>query len=412
MQEMISVDEAVALLRGLGTRPRRVDVSLAATLGRRLAEGVVAPEPLPPFTNSAMDGFAVRWADVAAAAAAGGEAVSLRITGESAAGHPYAGTVGAGEAVQISTGAMVPDGADTVVPVEATETAGGRVTIQRVRQAGQHVRRAGEELGAGEEVAVAGERVSPALLGLFVSLGVERVIVYARPRVVLVVTGAELIRDAPRAPGQIRDSNGPMLCAAVVASGGIVASVVHVGDREEATAEAIENAAVEADLVLTSGGVSVGPHDLVRGGAAAAGFEPLFWRVRQKPGKPLFVARRESTVLVGLPGNPVSALSCFTHYCHPLLQAAAGRPFGWHRTTGRLAEAVAARGDRTLFLRVRLDGDTVHPLTRQASHMLTTITAADGYVVVEAEGQLAAGAEVEVYLYPWRAESAGERGEP
>jgi len=252
--------------------------------------------------------------------------------------------------------------------------------------------------------------VTPALLGLLATLGVERVAVYARPRVAIVVTGAELTGRARLAPGQIRDSNGPMLAAAVAASGGEVVSLTRVGDREDATCEAIEEAAAGVEVVVTSGGVSVGPHDLVRASAEAVGFEPLLWRVRQKPGKPLFVARRENTVLVGLPGNPVSALSCFTHYLHPLLQAAAGRSFSWPRTTGRLVEAVAVKGDRTLLLRCRLEADGVHPLVRQASHMLTTIAGADGYVVVEPEHPVATGDEVEVYLYPWRAPRIEELG--
>ncbi len=401
MQEMIPVADAVALLRTLVPVRRRVDVGVADAVGQVLAEGVAAPEPLPPFTNSAMDGFAVRWVDVATAA--DGEAVSLRVAGESAAGHPYDGEVGEGEAVQISTGAVVPAGADTVVPVEETAGDGPTVEIRRVKRAGQHVRAAGEEVSAGDAVAQEGDEVTPALLGLLATLGVERVAVYARPRVAIVVTGAELTGVTRLAPGQIRDSNGPMLAAAVAASGGEVVSLTRVGDREEATREAIGEAAEVAEVVITSGGVSVGPHDLVRGAAEAVGFTPLLWRVLQKPGKPLFVARREDTVLVGLPGNPVSALSCFTHYLHPLLQAAGGRPFGWPRTTGRLAEPAAAKGDRTLLLRVRLDGDGVHPLTRQASHMLTTIAGADGYCVVQPGHPLAAGATVEVYLYPWRA---------
>lgn len=399
MEEMIGVAAAVELLRGLVVRPRRVDVAVEAAVGCCLAEGVAAPEPLPPFTNSAMDGFAVRWADVAPAAA--GEAVRLVRAGESAAGHPYAGKVGEGEAIQISTGAVVPAGADTVVPVEETVADGTKVEIRRVRRAGQHVRRVGEEVAAGDAVAHEADEVTPPLLGLLATLGVERVAVYARPRVAIVVTGAELTGSAHLAPGQIRDSNGPMLAAAVAVSGGEVVSMVRVGDRAEATHEAIDEAAARADLVVTSGGVSVGPHDLVRAAAEAVGFEPLLWRVRQKPGKPLFVARRDTTVLVGLPGNPVSALSCFAHYLHPWLAAAAGRPFAWPKTRGRLAEPVAAPGGRTLLLRVRLEAGEVRPLERQASHMLTTISEANGYCVVESDRLLAAGAEVEVFLYPW-----------
>lgn len=399
MEEMIGVAAAVELLRGLVPRPRRIDVATVDAVGRVLAEGVAAPEPLPPFTNSGMDGFAVRWADVAPAAA--GEAVRLVRAGESAAGHPYAGKVGEGEAIQISTGAVVPVGADTVVPVEETVASGTEVEIRRVRRAGQHVRRAGEEVAAGDAVAHEADEVTPALLGLLAALGVERVAVYARPRVAIVVTGAELAGGARLAPGQIRDSNGPMLAAAVAASGGEVVSVVRVGDREEATHAAIAEAAEATEVVVTSGGVSVGPHDFVRSAAAAVGFEPLLWRVRQKPGKPLFVARRDTTLLVGLPGNPVSALSCFAHYLHPWLAAAAGRPFAWPKTCGRLAEPVAAAGDRTLLLRVRLAAGEVRPLERQASHMLTTISEADGYCVVEPDRLLAAGAEVEVFLYPW-----------
>ncbi|PIQ03850.1 MAG: hypothetical protein COW73_09940, partial [Nitrospirae bacterium CG18_big_fil_WC_8_21_14_2_50_70_55] len=203
-------------------------------------------------------------------------------------------------------------------------------------------------------------------------------------------------------------SNGPMLAAVVVASGGEVVSLVRVGDWEEATVAAIASAAAGSEVVVTSGGVSVGPHDLVRGAAIAAGFTPLLWRVRQKPGKPLFVARRGATVLVGLPGNPVSALSCFSHYLHPWLQAAGGRPFAWERTTRLLAEPVAVTGDRSVLLRCRLDGSLVHPLARQASNMLTTVTEADGYLVVEPDQERAAGETVELFLYPWG--TRGTRG--
>ena len=403
---MISIEEAVAVLKQ-NLPPRKTEtVAVNSALQAVLAGDIVAPEPSPRFTNSAMDGFAVRWSDIGPAA--WGEAVSLTVVGESRAGHPYTGAVRAGQAVRINTGAVVPEGTDTVIPVEDTELDGATVRVLRAGKQHQHVRFAGEEFQTGEVVLRRGTVMTPAAIGLLVSLGIEAVPVYRRPRVAVLVTGSELVGGgAELLPGQIRDSNGPMLAAAVEVSGGVVVHRGRVGDELRATREKLEQAAEGADLLLLSGGVSVGPHDLVRAAAAEAGFETLFWRIKQKPGKPLFAARREDTLLFGLPGNPVSALNSYAYYVHPLIVHLLGKEFRWEQRRGRLTHAIENRGSRSTFVRVRLCGreeehPQVAPLEAQGSHMLTSMAHADGFILMPPRSALAAGQEVVVFLYPWR----------
>lgn len=386
--------------------PRRVEVlPLETAAGRVLAEEIHAPEASPRFTNSAMDGYALRYEDVAGA---GPDAlITLAVVGESQAGLPFSGKVGPGEAVRISTGAMVPEGADTVVPVEEVEVEENQVRLRAPVRRHQHLRFAGEEFKAGDLLLASGAELTPPRLGLLASVGIGRVTVFRKPRVAILVTGSELAGLAqPLSEGQIRDSNSLMLAAGVQRSGGEVIRIDRVPDDPAETAKRLQGAETQADLVIFSGGVSVGPHDHVKPAALANHYQPLFWRVRIKPGKPMFAARKEARMLFGLPGNPVSAYVCFTYFIYPLLRYLQGFEFG-HRTV----QAVAARRvenplSRDHLMRIQLSGKGEHgvprvePLSRQGSHMLTSLTQADGFIRLPAGGRVEAGQEVSVYLFP------------
>ncbi len=269
---MIPIEEAIEMIRALEPPPLTEDQRLAEAAGRVLSRAITAPEPLPRFTNSAMDGFATRWSEVEAAA--GGSPCVLEVAGESRAGAPFTGTMPAGAAVRISTGAMLPDDADTIIPLEDVEDTGDRITILTVTGRNQHVRFEGEEITTGDLILEAGTRLTPASLGLLASLGIDRVAVSAPPTVGLVVTGHELVDGQGEIKAwQIRDSNALTLTAAVTNAGGVITGVTRCGDTLGETEAAINEAADGSRIVIVSGGVSVGPHDHVK---EAAGNPP--WR--------------------------------------------------------------------------------------------------------------------------------------
>jgi molybdopterin molybdotransferase len=402
---MISVQEALRILQDNIPPPRRDVVSLEAAYGCFLYEDQIAPEPSPRFTSSAMDGFAVRWGDCAGATRE--RPVVLELIGESQAGIPFAGRLRAGSAARISTGAVLPDGADTVVRQEDTREAGDCVEILAVHALGQDVRRQGEEFHAGELLLPRGTRLEARELALLAAFGICLVPVHVQPRVSLLVTGTELARpdDQQIKPHQIRDSNSIMLASAVRDAGAILRSVVRVSDSLEETTIAIDQAvATEDAVILCSGGVSVGQHDHVKEGALAAGFTELFWKISQKPGKPLFVCRRGDTLLFGLPGNPVSAFMCFSNYVRPVLATLQGTSSVSRTLTARSPERVINTGKRTNFIRVTVEEHpnelaVIREMARQGSHMLSSIVHADGYIVLEPGEVLEADGLIEVFLF-------------
>jgi len=402
---MISVDEAFALLQENAPQPRTEKCSLADAYGRYLSQDIHAPEPSSRYTNSAMDGFAVRWVDVAPAAA--DTPVSLKIVGESRAGEPFDGMPGEKEAIRINTGAMLPDGADTVVRVEDTREQDTVVEILAVRQSGQDVRYAGEEFGKGDLLLQAGTRLGTRQTALLATVGISRISVFIPPAVATLVTGSELVVNVEArdiAPHQIRDSNTIMLMNAVRDCNGRIIDCRQVEDDFDATVLAIEDAlACGPDIILCSGGVSVGRHDHVKEASIRAGFKEIFWRIRQKPGKPLFAARRDNVLLFGLPGNPVSAFMCFTHYICPLFGYLLGQPFGHSSITARAGEEIINRGKRTDFMRVALCRERgeipgITKVGRQGSHMLSSIVHADGYIKLEPGQRLERDDLVQVFL--------------
>ena len=402
---MISVQEALNILSANIPKPQRKIVPLEEAYRCYLFEEILAPEPSPRYTNSAMDGFALRWADCQDASSK--DPVRLHIIGESQAGIPFDGEVRGGTAVRISTGAMLPAGADSVVRVEDTRENNSHVEITGIRAIGQDIRFAGEEFREGEHLFAKGYRLGSRELALLASFGIHQVPVYAPPRVSLLVTGTELASPSDHTiePHQIRDSNSIMLANAVREVGASVHSCLHVEDRFDQTTEAVRQAADSGDdIILCSGGVSVGKHDHVKDAALSAGFTELFWKIRQKPGKPLFVGRRDDTLLFGLPGNPVSAFMCFHNYVRPVIAELLGTSSVNRTVTAKITEMVFNNGTRTNFVRVCLEIKPnevalIKEVAQQGSHMLSSIVNADGYLVLEPGEELKPGSLVEVFLF-------------
>jgi len=363
------------------------DVPVARAAGRVVAARALAVTDLPPFDSSAMDGYAVRAVDTPG---------RLTVVGHSAAGKPETRALGAGEAIVISTGAVVPDGADAVVPVERTS---GDLEVEGVGS-GENVRPRAGDARAGGVIVERGDVLRPAQLGALAAAGVVLVRCTRRPRVSVLATGSELRAPGEQlAPGEIYESNTVLLAAQLESAGAEVTVLRSVGDDESATRDALERG-LDSDVLVTSGGVSVGQHDLVRGALAALGAEEVFWRVAVKPGKPIAFAVRGETLVFGLPGNPVSSLVGFELFVRPALLALQGaRDARPAYLPGRLGASVRRNEHRDEFLRARTrveDGSVVlDPLTGQESHMIVRSAAASALVLVpRGSGVLPDGAQV------------------
>lgn len=392
-------------------------VELSLALGRFLAEPIDALVTLPPWDNSAMDGFAVRSADVSSASVV--DPVTLRVVGEVAAGHAPDREVDEGNAVRVLTGGIVPAGADAIVPVEETDAPAGAserpdwVTIRRAPMTGAHIRRIGSDVHRGERLLSAGVQLTAARLALAAAVGHGTLLVHRQPRVAVLATGDELV-PAGRAlgPAGIHDSNSVGLAAQAATAGAEVVPLGIARDDLEAVRDRLAEAIRSADMVVCSGGVSVGAHDVVKEAFESVGQLDL-WRVAVQPGKPLAFGRARrpdggETLLFGLPGNPVSSFVTFELFVRPLIRNLMGDPEPTARPTIRAtltAPATSAR-DRRTFLRVSLVRDPDRPdhwlaalAGGQGSHVLSALALADGLAIVpeEVEG-LAAGSEVDVLL--------------
>jgi molybdopterin molybdotransferase len=394
---MMSVEEAREMTLA---RFRALDgeqVSLAQAFGRVLAQDEDAPEDLPPFANSAMDGYALRAADIAAAAAA--HPVRLKLVGEVPAGSVFPGTVGPGEAVHILTGAPLPAGADAVIQQELTTPGAGVVAILASGAVGNNVRAAGTDVPRGSRLLARGTELGAAEVAVLAAFGLDPVRVTRRPRVAILATGDELAAPgaAPR-PGQIRDSNSAWLAAAVAQAGAEPWPLGIARDTADDLRAHLAQAA-EADLIITSGGVSVGTYDLVKD-VLAEGGAVEFWRVRLRPGKPLAFGTYGATPLFGLPGNPVSSAVTFELFARPAIRQMLGaaeidRPL----LEVELGGEGIARGDRRHYVRAYLtarDGRLIAtPTGEQGSHRIASLLGAGALLVIhEGEGVVAPGALV------------------
>lgn len=394
---MIPLAEAQSyVLERVATLPAE-PVGLADARGAVTAAEVVAAEAVPPFANSAMDGYAVRAVDTV------GAPVTLRVVGMVAAGAVPEGAVGVGEAVRIMTGAPVPDGADAVVLVERTRTEGEFVTVEIAVEPGTSVRGAGEDVRPGDVVVAPGTVLTPGHLGVLASVGVGTVVVHGRPRVGVLSTGDELVASGPLPRGRIRDSNRPTLLALVQEAGFEAVDLGIAADDEASVTEAIERAVSSCDAVLTSGGVSMGDLDYVKVVLDRIG-DMRWMQIAVKPAKPFAFGVVGGTPVFGLPGNPVSSMVSFELLARPALRKMAGHPSLRRRTV----EAVTPEGlprhpdGKVHFARVVATEEAGSWVVRsaggQGSHHLAAMAAANALAVLPDGGGVAAGGTVSVML--------------
>lgn len=407
MSDLMTVEEARERVFARCRVLEAEEVPLLDALGRVLASDAVSDIDVAPFDNSAMDGYAVRAADLAGAS--DGSPVTLEVVSHIGAGYYSELEVGPGQAARIMTGAPVPPGADSVVMVELTEagesggSTGGTVLVKREPTPGEHIRRRAEEVTAGEVVLAAGEVIGPAGIGLLASTGHATVSVYRRPRVAVLSTGDELVEisEVP-GPGKIRNSNSYSIAAQVIAAGGIPLRYPIVIDDLGATREAFQRAAAEADFIATSGGVSVGDFDYVKPVLEELG-ELEFCKVAMRPGNPQTLGSIGGVPFFGLPGNPTSTFVGFEIFVRPALRfmqghAALDRP----RHAARLAHDVKKKQDRRYFLRARVTvaDDGAYEVALSGSQSSALLTAAHRgnclLVLPEGEGSFPAGSEVQV----------------
>jgi molybdopterin molybdotransferase len=387
-------------VRPLGTEA----VPLPEALGRVLADDVASVDPVPGFDNSAMDGFAVRAADTSGASLE--SPATLLVVDESRAGHPATAALGEGEAIGISTGAFIPEGADSVVRVEDTSSRDGRVEIEAEVVPGNNLRRAGDDIEAGALVLGTGIRLGAAELGVLASVGVAEVPCSRRPRLAVLTTGDELLEpNEPTRLGGVRNSNAYTIPALALSAGVEVVGIETVRDEPESTRAAIEGM-LDGEIAVICGGVSVGEHDHVKGALASLEVEEVFWRVALKPGKPTWFGISPSGTLVfGLPGNPVSAMVTFLLFVRPAITAMTGAPDAAHRLRAILDEELPKPPGRAHAVRCRLelrdDGWRARPTGGQDSHILTSMLGADALAIVPAEADPpAVGETVELELLP------------
>ncbi|HID76340.1 MAG TPA: molybdopterin molybdotransferase MoeA [Planctomycetaceae bacterium] len=380
----------------LGALPGE-EVELAEAAGRVLAGRVLSPVDVPPFDRSMMDGFAVRAVDTLGASPY--NRLPIGVVGQSLPGRPFDGRVGPGQAVRIMTGAPLPAGVDAVLPVELVEIEPGRILAQGEVSPGKHVGRVGEDIRRGTRVLERGRRLRPQDVGLLASIGVARVPVVRRPRVRIVVTGDELLPAGSMPQGaRIVDSNGPMLSALVARDGGLPIHPGIIPDRPEEILEAMRS---EADVVLVSGGSSVGQEDhapaLLRqhGRLAIHG-------IAMRPSSPTGMGLLDGRLVFLLPGNPVSCLCAYDFFAGRAVRALGGRSADWpyRRLQAPLARKISSAVGRLDYVRVQLEQGAVQPMAIGGASVLSSTTRADGFVLVPPDSEgYPPGAEVEVLLY-------------
>ncbi|MCG8503140.1 MAG: molybdopterin molybdotransferase MoeA [Sphingomonadales bacterium] len=392
---LMPVDEALSRIIDALEPVSREQVSLTEARGRVLAADVVARRTQPPFDASAMDGYAVRAADVTEAP------VTLEVVGSAPAGGAYDGIVGPGEAVRIFTGGPVPAGADSIVLQEDAFAGEGVVTLHEAAEAARHIRKAGLDFRDGDTVLAAGTRLASRHIGLAAAANVPELSVFRRPQVAILATGDELVPPGgDPGPFQIISSNSLAVAAQVEAAGGVAIDLGIARDDADSL-KAAAKGAYDADLLVTIGGASVGDHDLIQSVLGEEGLKLDFWRIAMKPGKPLMFGALRGVPMLGLPGNPVSALVCGAVFLRPAVRRLGGEARMTNALSrAQLAEPLPANKERQDYLRARSDYDgagtrqvTAFPV--QDSSMLSTLAKADCLIVRPPHApEAAAGDEV------------------
>jgi molybdenum cofactor synthesis domain-containing protein len=386
-EKLIEHPEAVRLVLENTRRLPAEDVPLSEARGLALAEDVRARFDSPPFDNSAVDGYAVRSDDAEAGR-------TFRVVDEAPAGRPAAKSVGEGEAIKIFTGGVIPEGADAVVMVENTSGWGEEFDLKKAASPGQNVRGSGEDVREGDVILSAGTEIGPPEIALAATQGYGRLPVYRRPEVVVLSTGTELVEPGEREleTGEIYDSNSFALIAQAEEVGARARRITAASDDAEVLRNAVKEALETADVVVTSGGVSVGEKDLVKGTMLELGVQQVFWGVKFKPGKPLFFGVREGASVFGLPGNPVSAMVCFELFVRPALVKMMGREDkGRPRTQVYFEEDVGNNFGRMHAMRVSLrqteKGWLARSVGAQGSGLVSSLTKADALALIGPESE-------------------------
>ena len=411
--EYLTVQEALkAVLAGVSVLPAE-QVPLLAALGRVLAQDVVAKDSLPPFSNSSMDGYALRAADLSGASAE--KPATLQVVGDVAAGAVLDVTVGPGTAVRIMTGAPVPAGADAVVPVEDTNESWRdrerplpeQIQVNRSVQAGDYIRHPGEDIEAGQAILAQGHILRPQEVGVLASLGIDQIAVVRRPKVAILATGDELLEiDQPLQPGKIRNSNGYTQAAQIMALGAEPVQLGIARDTETAVREKLQ-AGLDAgvDLFISSAGVSVGAYDVVKAVLEEEG-NIGFWRVRMRPGKPLAYGTYHGVPYLGLPGNPVSAMVSFERFARAAIRKMAGHTQLDRPTiTVTVQEDIDSDGRESYIRAVVTHDENGYQATTtgaQGSHMMTSLVKANALLIVpEGVKYVASGSQLTAWMFDW-----------
>ena len=394
MKEFIAVQEAKEILKCLSLSGEKVLFPLQKALGSWTASPIHAPMQVPSFDNSGMDGYAFAWAD-------GGD--SRRLAQVVQAGTFPDFTLQPGTAVRIFTGAPVPKGADTIVQQEWVRVEGDRIffDLEKLNQ-GMNFRRAGSQCEQGQLILHEGTRITPGTLGLLASLGVAEVTVFAAPQVSIILTGDEVVEVGQALqPGQIYNANGPALLGYLSQLGITEVKIFKVKDDPNEVIRVIGEALASSDVLLLTGGISVGDFDFVKEGLAQNGVETLFYKVKQKPGKPLLVGVKGNQLVFALPGNPASVLTCFMQYVKPSLGQWMGNPAAWEQARSYpIATNWEKQVKLTVFLKARLGAGQVEVLPGQESFNLLSFGSADGLIEI-GEDQQALKEGTLVSFYPW-----------
>lgn len=372
---MISVNEALSIVANVSKNHAYKTLSLGDALNYILYEDVISPIDMPPFRQSAMDGYAIKWS----------EDDLFSIAGETKAGDSHKFTQEEGEAIRIFTGALVPDTADTVIIQEHVKRSKDNILIKKMPAKYANIRQRGEQISVGNTALKKGIKLNEAAIGFLACLGIVQVKVYKLPSVSILVTGSELQEGGrPLKPGGIYESNSIMLKAALYQIGIKNIQIKKIKDDYNTTEEGIENALCDSDLVLISGGISVGDYDFVKKALLANQVEELFYRVNQKPGKPLWFGKKDDAFVFALPGNPASVLTCFYVYVLPLIREIAGfKNYHLKKVSAKSISNFKNTSGKTLFLKAKLQNKKAELLTGQSSSMLNSFALSNAIVVID-----------------------------